>query len=98
METHSHASRRDGRESPCPSRTHGEVLPPRSSLFPAPCCPGCRVVCRYDEKCSESRRERPYGSVAPRDAHDHLPCKGAERSLGPSEALDLLFYDVVRFS
>ncbi|PKI56397.1 hypothetical protein CRG98_023200 [Punica granatum] len=75
-----------------------ETLSPRSLLFPAPCCPGCRVACGHDEKRSDSRRERPYGSAAPRNAHGYLPCKGAERSLGPSEAVDLSFHDVVGFS
>ncbi|PKI58357.1 hypothetical protein CRG98_021232 [Punica granatum] len=71
---------------------------PRSLLFPAPYRPGCRVTCGHDKKRSESRRERPYGSAAPRDAHGYPPCKGVERSLGPSEAMDLSFHDVEGFS
>ncbi|PKI73145.1 hypothetical protein CRG98_006464 [Punica granatum] len=98
METHGHASRRGGRESPCPLWTYGEVLPPRSSSSPVPCCPECCIACEHDEECSESRKERPEGSVAPRDAHGHLPSKGAEGSLDPSETLGLLSRDVVCFS
>ncbi|PKI64290.1 hypothetical protein CRG98_015330 [Punica granatum] len=71
---------------------------PRSLLLPTPYCPERRVTCGHDEKHSGSRGERPYGSAAPRDVHGYPPCKGAERSLGPSEAMDLSFHDVEGFS
>ncbi|PKI67201.1 hypothetical protein CRG98_012398 [Punica granatum] len=40
----------------------------------------------------------PHGSVAPRGARGHLPCKGAEGSLGSSEAMDFSSRDVGGFS
>ncbi|PKI31029.1 hypothetical protein CRG98_048580, partial [Punica granatum] len=40
----------------------------------------------------------PHGSVVPRGAHGHLPCKEVERSLGPSKATDFSSRDVDGFS
>ncbi|PKI77230.1 hypothetical protein CRG98_002351 [Punica granatum] len=44
------------------------------------------------------RRRGPRGSVVPREAHGLFPCKEAERSLGPSEAMDFSFRDAKGFS
>ncbi|PKI67357.1 hypothetical protein CRG98_012254 [Punica granatum] len=59
--THGHASRRDGRESLCPSRTHGSSFTPRY-VDPYPSLPLTMImICMHDGKSSGSRSKRPKG-------------------------------------
>ncbi|PKI41503.1 hypothetical protein CRG98_038105 [Punica granatum] len=89
--THGHASRRDGRESPCPSRTHGEFFRPEIRCSQHLFASNRDHNIHAQRDVPGSRRERPKkGSDVSREAHGRPSCKGAERSLDPPEALGLL--------
>ncbi|PKI57003.1 hypothetical protein CRG98_022609 [Punica granatum] len=74
--THGHASQRDGRESRCPSRTHGSSFAPK---FVAPyilLSLTVIITCIRDGKARDLDVRDPKRSNVSRETHGHPLCKG----------------------